>query len=99
MEGSDALSILCQCDSPEPSVVVVRRYINTPYIPRGTSQPLYLEVSTLSRDASSVQFPLEDLHLQRLLPHSKIKVLLTHKKGEMGLRYTPAPKRFYAKAL
>ena len=30
MEASDALSVLCQHDSPEPSVVVVRRYTNTP---------------------------------------------------------------------
>ena len=33
MEASDALSVLHQCDSPELSVVVVRRYTNTPYIP------------------------------------------------------------------
>ena len=33
MEASDAISALCQWDSPEPSVVVVRRYTNTLYIP------------------------------------------------------------------
>ena len=33
MEASDALSALCQWDPPEPSVVVIRRYTNTPYIP------------------------------------------------------------------
>ena len=33
MEASNALSALHQCDLPEPSVVVVRRYTNTPYIP------------------------------------------------------------------
>ena len=33
IEASEALSALCQCDSLEPSVVVVRRYTNTPYIP------------------------------------------------------------------
>ena len=37
METCDALFTSCQCDSPEPSVVVVRRYANTPYIPRGTT--------------------------------------------------------------
>ena len=33
MEASNALSALCQCSSLETSVVVVRRYTNTPYIP------------------------------------------------------------------
>ena len=33
MEPSDAFPALCQCDTQEPSVVVVRRYTNTPYIP------------------------------------------------------------------
>ena len=33
METSDALSVLHQHDMLEPSVVVVRRYTNTPYIP------------------------------------------------------------------
>ena len=32
MEGSDTLSALHQYNSPVPSVVVVRRYTNTPYI-------------------------------------------------------------------
>ena len=48
MEASDALSALHQCDSLEPSVVVVRRYTNTPYILQGNSWLLYLDVSTLS---------------------------------------------------
>ena len=42
MEASNALSTLLQCDSSEPSVVVVRRYTNTPYIPQGSSLLLYL---------------------------------------------------------
>ena len=44
MEASDALSTLCQCDLPEPSVVVVRRYTNTPHIPQGSSHLPYLDV-------------------------------------------------------
>ena len=70
MEASDALSALYQHDSPKPSVVVVRRYTNTSYIPQGTSWLLYLDVSTLAGCASSAQFPLDHLHLQRLLPYS-----------------------------
>ena len=33
MKASDALSGLHQCNLSEPSMVVVRRYTNTPYIP------------------------------------------------------------------
>ena len=33
MEASDVLSTLHQCGLPQPSVVVVKRYTNTPYIP------------------------------------------------------------------
>ena len=39
MEACDVLSTLCQCESSELSVVVVRRYSNTSYIPRG--HPIY----------------------------------------------------------
>ena len=70
MKAFDALSALCQHDSPEPSVVVVMRYTNTPYIPWGTTRLLYLDVSTLSGSPSSC------LCLQRLLLYSKTKVLL-----------------------
>ena len=76
MEALDTLSALHQCNSPKPSVVVVKRYTNTPYIPQGTSWLLYCDVSTLPGGASSVQFPLDCLHLQRLLPYSKTEVLL-----------------------
>ena len=70
LQASHALSVLCQWDSPEPWLVVVRRYTNTPNIPWGNSQLLYLDVSTLSRGASSTQSPLDHLCLQRLLPYS-----------------------------
>ena len=75
---------LHQCDSPEPSMVVMRRYTNTPYIPLGTSPFLYLDMSILSRSASSTQFPLDQLHLHRLLPFSEAKVVLPHEKREVG---------------
>ena len=35
MEASNALSTLHQCDSPQPSVIVMRGYTSTPYIPQG----------------------------------------------------------------
>ena len=40
MEACDALSALCQYDSSEPSVGMVRRYSNTPYIPQGMTHSL-----------------------------------------------------------
>ena len=33
MEASEVLDTLHQCDSPEPSLFMVRRYTNTPIIP------------------------------------------------------------------
>ena len=86
MEASDALSAIHQCDSPEPSIVVVRRYTKTPYISWGTSQFLYLYVSTLPGNTSSAQFPLDHLHLWRSLPYSKTKVFFPHEEGEMGFQ-------------
>ena len=89
IEACDALSALCQCDSHVSSVVVVRKYTNTPYIPQGTARLLYLDVSTLSGNPSSVQFPLEYLCLQRLPPYSKTKVLLPCKDGGMESKIYP----------
>ena len=34
MEASEVLTTLHQCNSPEPNVFMVRRYINTPFIPK-----------------------------------------------------------------
>ena len=53
LEACDALSALHQHDSCESSVVVVRWYTNTPYIPRGTSHSLYLDMSILSGGIAS----------------------------------------------
>ena len=76
LEASAALSALHQCDSLEPSVVIVRRYTNTPYIPQGSSCLLYLDVSTISGDASFAQFPLDWLNISKLLPFSDTEVVL-----------------------
>ena len=86
MEASDAFSTLHQCDLPEPGVVVVRRYTDTTYIPQRTSHFLYLDMNTLSRGASSAQFPLDWLCQCRLLPFSEAKVVLPHEKGEVTLK-------------
>ena len=77
IEVCDALSI--QHNSCEPSVVVRRRYSNTPYIPRETSHSLHLDMSALSGGATSAQFPLDRLQLCWLLPLSETEVLLPTK--------------------
>ena len=89
MEASDALSALCQCNSPEPSVIVVRRYTNTPYIPWGFSHLPYLDMSTPSGGTSSTQFPLHWLCLHRLLPFFDTEVVLPQEEGEMELKVFP----------
>ena len=82
MEASITLSALHQHDSPEQSVALVRRYTKTPYT-------LYLDVSTLSRDTSSTHFPLDWLHLCRLVPFSDTEVVLLQEEGEIGLKMFP----------
>ena len=47
VEASEALSALHQCNCLEPSVVVVRRFTNSPYLPWGSFGFLYLYVTTL----------------------------------------------------
>ena len=70
-------------------MVVVRRYSNTPYIPRGMSHVLYLDMGTFSGGIASAQFPLDRLHLCQLLPFSKSEVLLQCEVGEEGLKTYP----------
>ena len=89
MGVSNALSALHQHNLLEPSVVVLQRYTNTPYIPQGSSHLPYLDMNTISRGASSAQSPLDQLHLCRSLPFSDTKVVLPQEEGEMGLKVFP----------
>ena len=70
-------------------MVVVRRYSNTPYIPKGMSHSLYQDVGTLSGATSSAQFPLEWLHLHQLIPFTRTEVLLLQEEGEERLEMYP----------
>ena len=98
IEACDALSTLHQCDSSEPNMVVVRRYSNTPCIPRGTSYTLYLDVSTFSGGTASAQFPLDRLCFCQLLLFNRTEVLLPcEEKGKKGWRYTPIFQRYYGR--
>ena len=89
IEACDALSTLCQHNLSELRVVVVRRHSNTPYIPRGTSHPFYLDMDIFSRGIASTLFPVDTLCLCHLLPFSKSEVLLPHEVGEEGLETYP----------
>ena len=67
----------------------MRRYSNTPYIPRGTSCSLYLDVGSLKGGTSSTQFPLNRLHLHQLIPFTRAELLLLHEEGEERLEMYP----------
>ena len=87
MEASDALSTLCQCDSPEPSIVVKRKYTNTP-LPQCQYSPGALPPSSSlwTTYASEGYFHT---------PRPRCSYFM--KKGRLGLKYTPTPERFYGK--
>ena len=78
----------------ELSMAMVRRYSNTPYIPRGMSHALYVDIGAFFGDVASTQFPLDRLHLCQLLPFSKSEVLLPSKVGEAGLKMYPHLHKF-----
>ena len=84
MEAFDALSTLHQYDSPEKSMVVVRRSPTLPISPVGP--PIS---PTWTWGTSSAQFPLDWLHLCRLLPFSDTEVVCPQEEGEMGLNMFP----------
>ena len=89
MEPSDVLSALCWWDSSEPTMVVLKRYTNTPYIPQGTSWLLFLDVSMHQGGNFSTQFPLHQLWLCRLIPLSANEVVLPWEKEEVGYKLYP----------
>ena len=95
MEACDAFFTLCQHDLSQPSMVVVRRYSNTPYIPRGTSCALYLDMGTLSGGHCFHPIPLDRLHLFLLLSFSKTKVLLPSELGGESLKMYPISQSSY----
>ena len=89
MEASNALSALHQGNLLEPSVVVVRQYTNTPYILWQSSHLSYLDISTLFGGTSSTWFPLDWLHLCRLIPFSNTEMVLPWEEGDIGLKVFP----------
>ena len=70
-------------------MVVVRRYSDIPYIPRGMSHSLLSGHRHFLRGIASTQFPLDRLHFCQLLPFSGSEVLLPCEVGEEGLETYP----------
>ena len=70
-----------------------------PYIPQGTSRLLYFNISTLFRYTSSILFPLDHLHLWKLLPYSKTEYSCLVRRGRSGIIYTLMPMRFCGNTL
>ena len=91
--GLWCLSTLCQCNPSELSVMVVRRYSNSPYIWK--RHPVhFIWMWALSQGASSTQFPLDRLHLHQLIPFSRTELLLPHEEGKRGWKHAPISQRF-----
>ena len=86
MESSEALSSLYQQDFPELSIVVVKIFTNSPYLPQGSSSFLYLDITTLSLGTLTAQFPLDQLCLWQLLPYSPTQVILAQEAEDEGLK-------------
>ena len=89
VEPSEVLSTLLQWDSPKLSIVVVKIFANSPYLPQGSFSFLYLDVTTLSAGILTAQFSLTQLCLCRLLPFSSTQVVLPHEKDDEEIKVYP----------
>ena len=79
----------------EPSMVVVNRYSNTPYIPWGTTHSLYLDVGTFPGGVTSTQLPLDRPSLCWLLLLAGLRCFYHVKWGKWGWRHTPISQSSY----
>ena len=73
---------LVQWDSHELAMVMMKIFTNSPYIPQGSFGLSFLDVATLLEGASTIQFPLPQLHLCQLLLYSSTQVILPKKEKE-----------------
>ena len=87
-EPTEVFSALVQQESPKPSVVVVKIFTNSPYLPWGSFSFPYLDVTTLSVGTLTTQFPLAQSCLCRLLPYSSGQVVKPCEEEE-GLKVYP----------
>ena len=89
IEACDALSTLHQQDSSELRVVVVRRYSNTIYIPRGTSWALYWTQALSLGVLLLPNSPLDRLHLCQPTSFQWISGAATMQGGRSGFDDIP----------
>ena len=94
-EPSEGLSTLVQQVSPELSIVVVKIFVNSPYLTWGSFSFPYQDITTLSAGVLTAQFPPAQLCLCRLLPFSSTQVVLPCKKDDNELKVYP----FFQEAL
>ena len=97
IEACDALFTVCQCDSSELSMVVVRRYSNTHYIPRGISHALYLDMGTFPRGHYFHPISPGQVASVLAIPFSESEVLLPNEVEEEGLKTYPILPEFLCK--
>ena len=91
VEPLDALLTLAQSDSPKPGVVVMKVFTNSPHLLQGSFGSPYLDVTTLSDGTLTIQFPLAQLCLCRLLPYSPTQIVFPWEKEGDGLNIYPVP--------
>ena len=89
VEPLDALLTLVQWDWPDPGVVVVKVFTNSPHLPWWSFGSPYLDVTTLSAGTLTTQFPLAQMCLCRLLPYSPTQVILPWQTEGDGLKIYP----------
>ena len=82
VEPSEALYTLHQWDSPKLSIVVVKIFANSPYLPPGVFQLPLSGCNHSLIGALTTQFPFDHLCLQQLLPIFQHK-LSFHLKWKM----------------
>ena len=95
VEPLDTFLALVQRDVPEPCVVMVRVFTNSPYFPWGSFGSPYLDMTTLPQGTLTTHFPLVLLCLGKFLPYSQTQVVLP---WEMSWRFTSSSLRCYRKA-
>ena len=85
VETLDAPLTIVQWDSPEPGVVVVKVFTNSPHLPWGSFKSPYLDMTTLSGGALTTQFPTCPAAFPQVVPLFSLSVFPSMKrKREIG---------------
>ena len=92
VEPSVMLLTLIHWVSPEPAMVVMKIFTNSPYFPWGSFSLPFLDMATLTAGASTTWFHLSWLHLCWLLQCSPTQVILPEEKEGDRLMFIPFTK-------